>query len=53
MFQREDQFRDIEACSFFAEPRFSLEMPEKLATALEVGHEVQIGVRLERKLEAD
>jgi hypothetical protein len=53
MFQRENQFGDVEPRPILAESSFLLEVPEKLSPALVVGNKVQLLFRLERKLEAD
>ena len=43
----ENELRDVEPGTLLRESRLLLEMPEQLAAALEVRHEVQVGLRLE------
>ena len=39
--------------SVLSKPRFSLQVPEQFAASLEIGDQIEIGVGLETKLEAD
>ena len=53
VFERKDQFGDVEPRTLLAEPRLLLQMPEQLATALEICDEIQVCLRLEGELQAD
>lgn len=53
MLEREDKLRDVEPRPVFRETGFPLQMPEELATALEVGDEIEVQLCLEAELQAD
>lgn len=53
MLKREHQFRDVESCPLLRKLCFPLEMIEELSTALEICHQVQMALALEREFEAD
>lgn len=53
MLQSERELSNVEPRPILAEPSFLLQMPEQLASTLVVGDEIQLLLRLERKLEAD
>lgn len=52
VFQRENQFGDVEPRPILAEPSLLLEMPKEFSPALVVGNKVQLLFRLEREFEA-
>ena len=53
MLQGQYELGDVELCSFLGKTSFSLQMPKKLPSALEIRYEVQIRICLEAELEPD
>jgi len=47
VFESEDEFGDVKLGTILSEPGFSLEMPKELATALEIGDEIELSFCLE------
>lgn len=53
MLQGQYQLCNVKLGSLLSKPRLSLQVPEQFAAALEIGDQIEIGVCLETKLEAD
>jgi len=53
MLQSQYQLCDVKLGSLLSKPRLSLQVPEQFAATLEIGDQIEIGIGLETKLEAD
>jgi hypothetical protein len=51
--QGQDQLGNVKFGAFFSKSSLALQVPEQFTATLKICHQVEIGVRLETKFEAD